>query len=697
MGGARACRVVLALAPITVWTCCGGSGGGGPSAGAVAAVSSGAAVGSSSGAAVGSSSAAPVPSAVDFARLAREAEDRADDYLAYAAGGGSYYAQIARLSVNGGPVDRRPLEALMDFMDARRDTADFKATALVRLVHLHGGHPDLPSDLKDRAERTLLGFKYWVDEPGQDEMIFWSENHQIMFAAAEYLAGQRYPNQTFTNSGLTGAEHVRKARPRILRWLDERFRYGFSEFYSPVYYPHTMAPLLNLVDFAADAEVRTKAAMALDLMLFDVARLSQDGNFGVPAGRAYEEHKWDGRDQGTGDVAEILWGERGIWRDRGGTGGTSFATSTYRPPHALLGIGRDRPARLVDRARMGTDFQEAAGHGIGLQDLDDGMFWWGMGGYVAPDTIVLSRDMIRAWDLWHYPFFQPFDRTRFVPDAALPALSGSLSPVSEGPLLTTADLYAFRTPDAMLSSVQSWRPGQVAFQQHAWQATLGMDAVVWTTAPGTLGRDGPGEWTGSASLPRVVQVEDVAVILYDPATVLRAIFPPLTHAWFPRAAFDEVVTRGLWTFAREGEGYVALYSARPARWKRTGPFADRELWASGWRNVWVCQVGNEAEDGSFADFVAAVSSAPIRAQGQGYTRHGARLDVVYEAPGLGQLDVAWRGTPTLDGRPLPVGGFPRFDNPYARMDRFDDALEVRFAGAVLRHDYAAGARSGDGL
>ena len=38
--------------------------------------------------------------------------------------------------------------------------------------------------------------------------------------------------------------------------------------------------------------------------------------------------------------------------------------------------------------------------------------------------------------------------------------------------------YTYRTPDTMLSSAQDWRPGYGGDQQHAWQATLGPDAVM---------------------------------------------------------------------------------------------------------------------------------------------------------------------------------------------------------------------------
>ncbi len=646
--------------------------------------------------------AAPVSSAapaggVDFAALAQGVQQRRAAYLGHAAGGGGYYAQLCRLEL-GQPIDRASLDDMLDFVEARRDTADFKTTALLRILYLRGGSPALPSDWQDRAKQVLLGFRYWIDEPGQDDMVFWSENHQLLFAASEYLAGQRWPGETFGNSGLTGAQHVAKARPRLLRWLDHRLRFGFAEWYSPVYYPHDVAPLLNLIDFAQDPDLQIRAAMVLDLLLFDLARLTQEGSFGLTAGRVYEEHKWSGHRQSIGDLIEVLFGTRGGFKSQGATAATSFVTSCgYRVPHVLLAIGRDKGGRFVDRSRMSIGFADGPAEGIGFSSYEDGMFWWGMGGYLAPETIRLTRRMLDAYDLWRNSSFAQLRPLRAVPEALLPTISATLGPASRGSVLSGANLYTFRNGAAQLSSVQRYRAGQVGFQQHAWQATLDLDACVWTTAPGFPGRDGPGTWTGSSSLPLVAQVEDVAVILYNPPTVQRLIFSPETHAWFPRAGFDEVRSRGPWTFGRKGDGYVALYSAEPTVWTTGGPYADKELRAGGYRNVWICQVGCQAEDGPFDAFVQAIERAPLQASGSGNLSPGDPLTVRYQAPGLGTLEAAWGAAATLDGQSIHPADFPRFDNPYAQQAWGAPTLAVQHAGAALRHDRLAGTRAGDGL
>jgi len=184
----------------------------------------------------------------------------------------------------------------------------------------------------------------------------------------------------------------------------------------------------------------------------------------------------------------------------------------------------------------------------------------------------------------------------------------------------------------MLSSVQNFHPGQVAFQVQTCQATLSLDAAVWTTAPATQDilkiagkHDGPNWWTGSATTPRVVQMKNAAIMAYKPNALQLLLFGHRTHAWFPKAAFaDDTVIQhsgncnvddGLWTFGQVGDGYVGLFSAQRPEWTTEGPWKDNELIAKGAHNIFILQVGGKSDFGSFSKFVDAVSSARIHVGG----------------------------------------------------------------------------------
>jgi hypothetical protein len=272
-----------------------------------------------------------------------------------------------------GPDDRDKLlaEAVLYFesksdrthLQRWAETADFTANGLLRLLYLYSHvtyapdpahaeviEPLIPCRLQDEAKKQLLGFKYFGDEPArrpekdpdkdpQNEAVYWSENHQLLYATAEYLAGQLMPTERFQPTlhwrlkpadrapgdcqppiehpwqvatdpawGMTGTDRMARAYPRLVRWLDHRLMFGFSEWNSPVYYEFDIAALLNLVDFCDDRAVADKAAIALDLVLFDLARFSGWGQAGATSGRAYPSHKYAGWNATTANSLQILFG-----------------------------------------------------------------------------------------------------------------------------------------------------------------------------------------------------------------------------------------------------------------------------------------------------------------------------------------------------------------------------------------------------
>jgi hypothetical protein len=299
------------------------------------------------------------------------------------------------------------------------DMADFHSGDLLRFGLLHGlfGGPRdhrVPAYLGACIKASLLQFKNWFDEPAATghkggEMTFWSENHQIQFHSSQLLAGTQFPNDVFARSGtdasggpVTGREHARRGRLRTERWLDRRLAWGFSEWNSPVYYEENMVALFNLVDFAPDERIRTKAAMVLDLLLFDFARFTCRGSFGVTAGRTYFTSKAFGWHQTTGEMIEILFGTRGdhVYVQKGAV---ALCTSPqYQVPEAVLAIGLDRVLfdhvePFSDRTRVSPSVEDLRRAGIGLNTPDDPAVWWGLGGYfVTPNLMEATRRMARA-------------------------------------------------------------------------------------------------------------------------------------------------------------------------------------------------------------------------------------------------------------------------------------------------------------
>jgi len=59
--------------------------------------------------------------------------------------------------------------------------------SLVNDLILYEYGDQIPAETRAKIEKSVLGFRYWWDETGGNSMCYWSENHQILFASAEYV------------------------------------------------------------------------------------------------------------------------------------------------------------------------------------------------------------------------------------------------------------------------------------------------------------------------------------------------------------------------------------------------------------------------------------------------------------------------------------------------------------------------------
>ena len=159
------------------------------------------------------------------------------------------YSEIAKMA-GGWWSNLRPQDILaaIDSINERADCSDFYLVGLLGMLYRFGDHEQFPEEARQPLEDCIINFRYWLDEPGDDAMCFWSENHQILFHTCEVLAGQRFPERVFSNSGLTGRQHREKGERLALAWLKKRAQYGFQEWDSNCYFEHDLLALSHLFD-----------------------------------------------------------------------------------------------------------------------------------------------------------------------------------------------------------------------------------------------------------------------------------------------------------------------------------------------------------------------------------------------------------------------------------------------------------------
>ena len=620
-------------------------------------------------------------------------------FLEHAAGANpsGLYSQVARV-VLGKPLNEEAIRAALGTVRDRRDGADFVANGLARLYQAKS--PLVTAALREEIKKALLGMKYWVDEPGGADLLsMWSENHQINYHAAEYLAGQLFPKEIFTNNGKDGRWHQAAARRRILRWIEVKARTGFTEWDSNNCYMNTMAALLNLAELAADRDVASRSAMLLDVMFLDMAVDSFRGTYGTSHGRTSPRTVLAG---GTGEdttgMQRIAFGMGSLGKPDSAASNYLAANRRYRVSPTVQAIGQHLPDELSNRERQSLVVEDARRLGLDFGKPDDFFLLKAGGQFASPEktrkTLAMMKTLnVPRWGLVMRPWAEAVDATY----AELRKQGKPLIDLDNSSL-ATVDKLTYRTPDYQLSTALDYRKGLPGSQQYIWQATLGPSTLVTTIHPGPTSK----YWQGR--LPRNGQYKNVLVALYDvPAEKLpgpRTVIPagaggdampspapseesldPRTLAVFRRASFDEVTQSNGWTFGRKGQAYVALWSKGLTSWTGNGVFGGEGLVAHGRRNAWICQMGRQAVDGAFADWTRKIAAARLAA---------TAASVKYAAPGVGEVSFAWDGPLTVDGKEVPLHGDLRFDNPYAKVAWGQGRYEIAHAGRKLLIDFAKG-------
>lgn len=612
------------------------------------------------------------------------------------------WAEILRMEGGREQISEEILDWSLEFVNMRNDCADFAANALLRLWFKYAGSGKLKPRQEAVIKETLLNFIYWMDEPNplKTDINHYTENHQIMFHTAEYLAGQLFPRSTFYNNGRSGRWHMDHARPLIDRWIDYHSRTGFAEWDSPNYYFCNLAALLNLVDFADDETLSTRAAMLVDLLLFDIAVDSYRGQYSSSHGRAEDHHLKSAAGDPMVTTQALLWGW-GRFQSASDMAAASLASTVhYRLPPVLEAVAHDLPAEMTNYERHSIKLtaEDAFKHDLRCKNIHDVPRWLGMGVFLHPQIIGTVMDMADEWDLWHLGGAE-YDRYKNIirharrlglPLAGIKGLGIDLA----GAELTEVNKITYRTPDYMLSCAQDYRKGEMGYQQHIWQATLSPYAVVFVTNPDSMREDGlhrPGYWAGNGRLPRAVQHRNLLIALYDidrNRGLLESGHHAFTHAYFPRFAFDEVVEKrvfpgGGWVFGRKDDGYIALYSHLPFEWQYEGPDAAREIIAVGRRNAWICLMGRREIDGTFEEFMQGVFNSALRVEG---------LNVDFDAPRIGRVQFGWNSPLTVKDREIPLGYYPRWHNPYSHTEFNTGRVKIAHGGKELLLDFDRGRR-----
>lgn len=608
-------------------------------------------------------------------------EERRAQFLDYYSENGAekklygVFRQAAR-AASGRPLEMENMREVLAVIRSNHDCNDFTLNCLLRMVYMDKKQHFIPEELKTGIEDCILDFKYWWDDARRDTTYrcYHTENHQALYHTAELLAGQLYKKTKFTN-GMNGKQHMVHAKDLLLRWLDFRFRFGFSEWMS-TYYDVEVLLLTNLYDFAEDKEIRAKAGMVLDLLMFDVALNNYEGFLGSASGRTYAHSLISGA-HNTSPLTKLVFGV-GTYDREEVMGPVALATGTYRCPEIIREIAVDYKTPLLNSQRISINVEDAPLYGISYENEPDCHLFWGMQEFIHPMAIRMSKQISEKNDVWPYRNYDEYIKKY---DAEIAKYGKTVSMHLDRFALSEANIKTYRTKDYMLSCAMDYRKGAPGYQQHIWQATLGNKALVYTNHPGGKNlRRSPNYWAGNEILPRAAQCKNVVVCIYNIPDNRKDQF---SHAYFPVEAFDEVHISGSWIFGRKGDGYVALYSRNEAELKADDRGMVCDFFAKGVRNIWICETGSKLQWSSFSKFIDEILAAPINSND---------LNIIYNSPSEGTITYGWDAPFVVRGKEMPLRGDYRYNNPYCKALFNSTKIEIKKDGKSVVLDFSKAKR-----
>ncbi len=504
-------------------------------------------------------------------------EQRRMDYVDSCLASGSG-ARIVLQAYKGVPVDANLLNSKLASITTR-STSDFDIIELVRILYLDSGTYDA------QILPVLYSVPYWVNN-NDTLRNYWSENHMIMWMSSDWLLHERY-GKTIDNT----------LDARLRHYLNLKIQYGFYEFFSSVYAPYCLSGLLNLADFAQDAQIKNLATQASQKLLAELLMLTNDkGVFFPVAGRNYPSKYETAYGQSHNNLIYLLTGF-GQAPGAASAGGAFLASSTlpvdsviysWTPTlDTLYHIGHSLDSGLVINSQMAP--------------VDKVVFQWSSGAYFHPSVVSETVQLLVDSNLWDQVDFAILAPLRpIITTANAPALSESLGVISKSSVISGQDVAIFKHHSVTLSSVIDFWKGKVGFQQHPCVANVGTTAVY--TGSGQVKADWSLRYDNSANvhLPYVQQKKNVAMLMYRPEPTPSIIgtsytFKDVALHW-KDADFDEVVSDSVWLLGRQAESYVAV------RRSCIGEINTIRACPTNGGQTWVIMVGDSAMYGSFTNF-----------------------------------------------------------------------------------------------
>jgi len=166
----------------------------------------------------------------------------------------------------------------------------------------------MPDDLFLDIPEAILGYAYSDKAEDIFRIDFSSAGPEGISYVCEYLAGQLFPDRTFTVVNLSGQQMQADVAHKLTEWIQECFSYGIREWDSPQVIERNLTALSYLVDLVQDDGIRDMAIVLMDKIFIYLANNTFWGAYGSTHGSCDTASVLSTRLSPISGITRLMWG-----------------------------------------------------------------------------------------------------------------------------------------------------------------------------------------------------------------------------------------------------------------------------------------------------------------------------------------------------------------------------------------------------